>query len=362
MPQTLPEMPAGLTPTWLTTELQRTGFLPTTVTITSAIQEQVGEGVGMMSELARLRLSYSGDAAGLPTTLMAKFPSRNPTNRQVAMSYNLYERETRYFAELDPLTSARSPTAHISQLQGENFIILMQDLIDYRVGDQVVGATLAETEAMIDELAKLHATFWNNVSDLDWVPHIANSYHAENMDALLRIGWSNMVSVFADYIDPAIAARGEEIIAALPEMQRRMDDAPITLLHGDFRMENVLFGVASEHEPVMIIDWQGPLLGKAMVDVALIMGQSTQIEVRRSNERALIERYADRLAAAGVPDYNGARAWQDYQLALLYNWVYVGVVAGTLDTTNEHGFAWMAQMVARQSAASLDLDLFSLMP
>ena len=149
MPQTLPEMPAGLTPTWLTTELQRTGFLPNTVTITSAIQEQVGEGVGMMSELARLRLSYSGDAAGLPTTLMAKFPSRNPTNRQVAMSYNLYERETRYFAELDPLTSARSPTAHISQLEGENFIILMQDLIDYRVGDQVVGATLAETEAMI---------------------------------------------------------------------------------------------------------------------------------------------------------------------------------------------------------------------
>lgn len=358
----LPEMPAGLTPTWLTDTLRQSGFLPANVSIASAIQEQVGEGVGMMSELARLRLTYDGDESGLPETLMAKFPSRNPTNRGVAMSYNLYERETRYFAELDPLTSARSPATYISELEGENFIILMQDLIDYRVGDQVVGATLAETEAMIDELAKLHATFWDNVGGLDWVPHIADSYHAENMDALLRIGWPTMVSVFADYIDPAIAARGDEIIAALPEMQRRMDATPITLLHGDFRMENVLFGVASHHEPVMIIDWQGPLLGKAMVDVALIMGQSTQVEVRRTNERALVERYAERLASAGVADYDSVRAWQDYQMALLYNWVYVGVVAGTLDTTNEHGFAWMAQMVARQSAASQDLDLFSLMP
>lgn len=362
MSSTLPDMPSGLTPEWLTRTLRQSGFLSADVSIKSAVQEQVGEGVGMMSELARLRLDYEGEASDLPATLMAKFPSRNATNRQVAMSYNLYERETRYFAELDPLTSARSPATYISELEGENFIILMQDLIDYRVGDQVVGATLAETEAMIDELAKLHATFWNRVDSLDWVPHIADSYHAENMDALLRIGWANMTAVFADYIDPGIAGRGDQIIAALPEMQRRVDATPITLLHGDFRMENVLFGVAPQHEPVMIIDWQGPLLGKAMVDVALIMGQSTQLEVRRSNERALIERYADRLAAAGVSGYGSAQAWQDYQMALLYNWVYVGVVAGTLDTTNEHGFAWMAQMVARQNAASLDLDLFSLMP
>ena len=40
-----------------------------------------------------------------------------------------------------------------------------------------------------------------------------------------------------------------------------------------------------------------------IVDVALLLGQSTRTEVRRDAERELIERYAAGLAASGVPDY-----------------------------------------------------------
>ena len=97
-------------------------------------------------------------------------------------------------------------------------------------------------------------------------------------------------------------------------------------------------------------------------NVALILAQSTRTEVRREHEQALVHSYAERLGELGVAGYAPAQAWQDYQLALLYNWVYVGVVAGTLDTSNAKAFAWMAQMVARQSAATLDLDVFQLLP
>ena len=146
-PGKIPPMPEGLTPAWLTEVLTQTGFLPAGVRISEVQQEQVGEGVGMMSELARLRLTYEGNADELPRTLVAKFASRNPTNREVAMSYNLYERETRYFAELDPLTAAYSPPTLISAIEGDNFLILMQDMADYRVGNQVEGADLADTQA-----------------------------------------------------------------------------------------------------------------------------------------------------------------------------------------------------------------------
>ncbi len=181
LPSELPPMPDGLTPSWLTEVLSQTQFLPKGVKITQAQQTLVGDGIGMMSELARLNLSYAGDATGLPVSLIAKFPSRNPTNREVAMSYKLYEREVRYFAELDALTTAYSPKTLVSEIQEDNFLILMEDMADYRVGDQVEGANLADTQAMIDELAKLHATFWNAVDSLDWVPHIADSYHATNI-------------------------------------------------------------------------------------------------------------------------------------------------------------------------------------
>lgn len=357
----LPEMPAGLTADWLTALFREQGRLDDGA-IVEVRQEQIGDGTGLMSEVGRLRFRFEGDPGNVPDSLVAKFPSAIPTNRAAAMSYNLYERETRFFAELDPMTSMRTPQIFFADWAGDNFLILMEDLGEYRVGDQRTGADLADTEAMVDELAKLHAGFWNKVDRLDWVPHIADSYHADNMVNLCEIGWPNMCELFKDYLAPGIADKGDLFQSSLASLQAAMDTPPITLLHGDFRMENVLFGQKPEHQPIAIIDWQGPLRGKNMVDVALILAQSTRTEVLREHERGLLSRYVDGLAQEGVAGYDFEQAWADYELAMLYNWVYVAVVAGTLDVHNEAAFAWMSQMVARQSAATLDHDLFRLLP
>lgn len=357
----LPPMPEGLTPAWLTSALTAAGMLHDGVRVVDVRRTQIGEGAGMMSELARLHLAYSSADPALPATLVAKFPSGNLNNREVAMSYRLYEREVRYFAELAPRSTAYSPRTWFSRLEGSNFIILMEDMVGYRVGDQVLGADLRETELMTDELARLHASFWNKVDDLDWVPRIAGSYHAEMMQALIHSGWQNMARIFEGYLDPSIAARGDAFAAALPALQRVVNSDPVTFLHGDFRMENVFFGTQPSHKPTAIIDWQGPLRGRGVVDVGLMLGQSTQHAVRTAHERALLQRYAERLAEHGVRDYGSELAWQHYREAQLYNWAYVAVVSGTLDASNAHGFAWMSQMVARQSAMSLELDVFALL-
>ena len=356
-------MPQGLTPEWLTDALRVVGEIDGDVRVREVDARQVGDGTGMMSELALLHLTYSSESAAtaaLPRSLVAKYPSSNTNNREIAMAYKLYERETRFFAEVDALTSACSPRALISELQGDNFLILMEDMSDYRIGDQESGADLADTMAMGIELAKLHATFWQNVEALPWVPHISNSYHATNMETLVKVGWDNMTALFQDFIDPGLARKGDAFIAEVPRLQAAMDAAPITLLHGDFRMENVFFGTQPQHVPVAIIDWQGPLLGRGIVDLALMLGQSTRTAVRRGHERDVIATYSETLGELGV-DYPRDEVWQDYRLALLYNWLYVGVVAGTLDASNKKAFAWMSQMVARQSAASLDLDVFELL-
>jgi hypothetical protein len=46
---------------------------------------------------------------------------------------------------------------------------------------------------------------------------------------------------------------------------------------------------------------------------------------------------------------------------VLYLWVYVAVIAGTLDPSNERGKAFMTAMVTRSSAAIDDLNLMSLL-
>ncbi len=238
----------------------------------------------------------------------------------------------------------------------------MEDLADYRVGNQIDGADLQETELAVDELAKLHGAFWNRVQDIQWVPHIANSYHADNMVNLTEVGWPAMVTAFDAFIPDPIASLGERFQRALPDLQARMDTPPITLLHGDFRMENFLYGTRATHHPMVLIDWQGPLLGRGLVDLALLLCQSTQTEVRRAHEPALLQRYLDGLVRLGVQLPSFDQSWQDYRATVLYNWCYVAVVAGTLDPSNARGFAWMSQMVARQCAASQDLQVFDLLP
>ena len=364
--QPLPPMPAGITPEWLTETLQANGTLGADTVITELHRAQVGEGVGMMSEVSRLIPTYrstnNGSTNSAPASFIAKYPSQITANREVAMTMNLYERELRYFAELDPLTTACCPTAYLTLLDGDNFILLLEDLGDYEVGDQIVGATLVQSEIAIDELAKLHAAFWNKVDDIEWIPHVSNSYHATNLRNFAFSGWDNMLAVFGEFIPPYIVERKDDILSSIEALQAHTDRPPVTLTHGDYRMENFLYGTKPGHYRMAIVDWQGPLLARGMQDVALLLGQSTQTDVRRAHERALLQRYLDGLAELGVTDYSLDEAWADYRYTLLHHWTYMTVVAGTLDASNERAFAWMSQMVARQVAATEDLELLDMLP
>ena len=357
----IPVLPAGLSSAFLTELLRQQGCLPTGGEVTRVEQSLLGDGTGMMAELAKLNLTYAGDQGTAPATLVAKFSSQNPTNRDISMSYNLYERESRFFQELGPQTSTSTPVTYFVGFEGDQFLILMEDLSDYRVGSQVISADLRQTELAVDELVKLHASFWGRVDQLDWVPHIAGSYHADNMVQFSEIGAPVTIERFSDYLTSDYGQRLPEFLPAIPRLQRLMDQGPVTLCHGDFRMENLLYGVTAEQHPVMVIDWQGPLKAIGMNDLALFLGQSTQTSVRQAHERVLIARYVKGLQDLGVDGLDVETAFQSYRLSVLYNWVYVTVVAGTLDVSNPKAYAWMAQMVARQSAASDDLLAYELL-
>lgn len=357
----IPTLPAGFTRELLTTLLRAHGCLPASGEVTTVAQSQIGAGTGMMAELARLTLTYSGDSGLAPKTLVAKFSSQNPTNREISMSYNLYERETRFFQEVAPNIQTTTPAVYFAGFKGDRFLILMQDLASHEVGSQVVGADLEQTELAIDELVKLHAPLLGKTDALTWVPTIYDSYHADNMVAFCEIGGPVTQEKFASVLADEYVERFSEFSAALPTLQQFMNAGPTTLCHGDYRMENLLYASGQGTREVVVIDWQGPLRARGMNDVSLFLAQSTQTSVRRDHEHALIERYVKGLAAEGVASSSVAEAFEEYRRSILYNWVYVTVVAGTLDTSDPTAYAWMAQMVERQSAASDDLGVFQLL-
>jgi len=321
----------------------------------------MGEGVGMMSSMSIIELEWEG-STNLPSSLVLKLAAENETNRTVSQQFNLYLKEVSYYKDLAPRTTARSPRIYASEIDEEhNFFLLMEDVSSYRMGSQVEGATVEECELCIDFLINLHASFWNQLNGISWLPNMSGSDNAKNMALGCEAGWPQLQEIFGNFVPDNIEAERERYLEAVPRLQTQLDQHPTTLIHGDFRMDNMLFGQAPEHDSLLVVDFQGPLKGNGIHDVAYLLSHSAKTEVRREHERNLIERYSSGLINAGVKDYSFEKAWNDYRIGVLYSWTVAVVIAGTMDPANNRGFAWMSKMVERNGTAINDLDCLSLL-
>jgi len=321
----------------------------------------MGEGVGMMSSMSVIQLDWA-DPTGLPSSLVLKLAAENDTNRAVSQQFNLYLKEVNYYKDLAPQTTARSPKVYASEIDDKhNFFLLMEDVSAYRMGSQVEGATLEECELCIDFLVNLHASFWNQLGDVDWLPDMAGSDNAKNMALGCEAGWPQLQEIFGDFVPDSIEAERERYLASISGLQEKLCQDPKTLIHGDFRMDNMLFGQAPEHAPLLVVDFQGPLKGNGIEDVAYLLSHSAKTEVRREHERDLLERYVNGLSNAGVKDYSVEKAWNDYRIGVLYSWTVAVVIAGTMDPANDRGYAWMSRMVERNGIAINDLNCLELL-
>lgn len=354
-----PDGPDGITAEWMTAALRAKGY---DVTVERVRRSGIGEGVGMMSGLARLDLDYSaGDG---PASMILKFPATNEANLAVARSFDLYRREVLYYRDVAPRSSAWTPTIYYADIadDGVDFVLLMEDLSRYRLGDQIEGCDLTDTEHGIEWLARQHASFWDAVEDpsLDFLPYVAPSYSSEVLTQGCEIGWAPMVEAFASVLPPHIRDLKATFLRALPALFAWMSTPPLTVVHGDFRMDNLFFGDGPDEEPLVAVDWQGSLRGRATQDLAYFMTGSVTTDVRRAHERELVEAWREGLVAAGVSGYSADDAWEDYRRGVAYVWTIAVVVAGTLDRTNERANAWMSVMLERSVAAIDDLGIVDL--
>ena len=85
---------------FVTAALRESGVLSSGTSVAELEHDVIGEGVGIVGQLARLQLRYQGQAAGAPGTVILKIPSQYPENRAVGDHFNFYEREGRFYQQL----------------------------------------------------------------------------------------------------------------------------------------------------------------------------------------------------------------------------------------------------------------------
>jgi hypothetical protein len=357
---TIPKNAGEITPAWLTDVLQSHGA--TMATITDVRLEQVGAGVGIMGEIFRVELSYEPGGEG-PSSVVVKLPSPYEANRQQGVDLGVYEAEIRFYQNLVDATPVRTPLCYFADIVSgtSEFAMVMEDLSGMIMASQIEGMTLEQTQQAFDALVGLHLAWWGKVKtpELEWVPSVVHA-RIETLAGIWPDLWAAFASKFGDLLPVGSLEAGEQIAHHYWPLMQHLGRQPWTLLHQDFRVENLFFDPSGGE--VVVFDWQSLGRGPGAYDLAYLLGGSMVSEERAANERDLVQEYHRRLVAAGIDGYSYEDLWRDYRIGNMVVTAVPVLVGATMDLANERGTELIATLGRRHFSAVVDLDAAELIP
>lgn len=359
----IPRSSDSLSAEWLTAALQGSGA--DNARIASFAYEPIAAGVGFLGKLGRLRLEYADAGEGLPKTLVCKLPTLDEKSRQLAMMFHFYEREVSFYREIGPRAGIRVPILHYGAADpaSGDFVMLLEDLAPARVGDQLEGCTAEQARLAVTSAARCHATWWQDarLASFGWLPATNDPIHHFAQPAYQGC-WAPFVQFVGDKLTPAVKRTGEDLAANVIRMLDGIASRPQTLVHGDFRADNLFFGEADGGQALAAIDWQVSSRGGGAFDLAYFLSGNVTPQTRRAIEMDALRLYVRTLKEHGVENYTFDECLEDYRYATLYCLVYAVIVIGTLDPTNARGLATFHANFERVAAAIADLDAAAVMP
>ena len=344
----IPSHPNSITPAWLTERLRAAGLLDGG-SVTAVSWEPIG--TGQVGDSVRFHLSHDGPGDG-PATLAGKFPAADQTSRGTAAAFGLYAKEVGFYRELRHHLDVRVPGTIVAEIadNGVDFILLFEDLGPARGGNQIAGCSAADARAGVIQAAALHAPSWGHAEILatDWLqpkPEVAAQVQAlyPNAQAIFR-------ERYADSLEPEFMAVCEELAEAGPLWFGR-DQEPQCLIHGDFRLDNMLFDIKGGAEAIAVLDWQTVALGKGMTDIGYFLGTGIGDELRRAHEAELLDLYCAEMTARGVPLSRDA-IWDDYVIGALHG-ISTAVFSAAYVERTERGDANFLSMARGGCALAL---------
>ena len=331
----VPETPADIDAAWLN------AALADWPEISSVGHHDIGEGTGIFGQISRLDLSYTGDAAGAPSRIVAKMACLEPENLAIANALGIYERELRFYDELAGELPFRIPTSYLAHRGDDGrFVLLIEDLSgEYVVGDQVVGATPAQADAVIDALIPFHVRWWEQpeLDTMDWLPEPNAPAYKAAVPGIYRAGLPVLQAEWTDKVSTAAIAAAVAVDPHFEDLIERTSTGPRTVIHTDTRLDNIFFAADGSNE-VALIDFQLALRGRGVADICYLIGTSMSVEDGAAHWERLLRRWHDGITAAGI-DY----PWDDcvvhYKEAAMYYLSGAMSLIGTFDAGNERGAA-----------------------
>ncbi|WP_141015073.1 phosphotransferase family protein [Nocardioides sambongensis] len=314
-------------------------------------------GTGQIGTCYRVRLD-AAPGAELPASVLVKLPAEDPATRPLLAG--VYRSEVRFYAEIAPTVAVRVPATHLATFadDGAEFTLVMGDAAPAEQGDQLAGCTPAQARDAVVNLAGLHGPRW---CDPTLLAIDGLSINGPDDAALMAELFGPATDIFVDGLGDLL---GADTVATLRDVAAVIGPWALGraerfgLVHGDYRLDNLLFPPGGA-PGVVAVDWQTLSLALPARDLAFFTGTGLESGQRRAEERDLVAAYHAALTGHGVADYDLDLCWEDYRFAMLQG-PLVAVFGCAYGTRTDRGDRMFAAMVERACSAIRELGSLDL--
>jgi hypothetical protein len=308
-------------------------------------------GTGQMSQ--NHRISYTED--GAPKTIVVKLASDDEASRGTGVGLGAYLREITFYRELAPRIGGPLATCHLAEYDDTEgwFTLLLDDVAPATQGDQIRGCTVEEARIAMVALARIHAPVLGDLA-LGSAPWL-NQPNPLNQ-ALLTALFTGFGERYGERVAPEHLAVCERLI---PSSDGWSNDRrpPLGLVHGDYRLDNLLFGDGSCH----VVDWQTVSWGPAMADASYFLGNGLLVDDRRAHEQELVRAYHEALLQNGISAFSWDTCWAEYRRQVFGNLV-MAICASMIVQRTDRGDDMFMASVQRAAQQAIDLESVDLLP
>lgn len=322
------------------------------VPVTAVRWEKVGSG--QIGACYRLRLDC---ADGVRRRLVAKLAAEDEGAR--AFLWPVYRAEVAFYRDLAATVKVRTPRCHYGAISADHtsFVLLLDDLHPAVQGDQLAGCAPDRAAAAVANLAGLHGPRWCDPALLDvpWLKPVG-AEDAAQLGEVFGPAVDTFVERFAGRLDDRDVRTLRETADAIAAWVVGRPDV-FGLVHGDYRLDNLLFG---DDGRVTAVDWQTIGIGHPLRDLAYFLGTSLLPDDRAARERDLVGVYHAELERHGVTGYDLDACFDDYRFAALQG-PLITVLGCAYGTPTERGDRMFLAMAARSCAAIRALGTLDLL-
>jgi hypothetical protein len=346
--------PEAITPRWLSDVLRAGGV---DAEVRGFAMKSVG--TGQIGQSVRFTLDYAGAAPHAPASLVGKFPSPEAESRNAGVVLGNYIREVNFYKYLAPSALIATPKCYFTDVDPatSEFVLMMEDLAPAEQGDQLRGCSVEQARLAVHEAANLHASHWgdNSIEELAWVSgtRAAGNHGSADPNAVVQL-WQAFCARYGERVGADSRRIGDALVANF-DRYNNLYTGPKSLVHIDYRPDNMMFSTPAGGRPLTVLDWQSLAFGPGITDVAYFLAGALPREQRRALEREFLREYHDRLRQLGVKNYDFDTLWRDYR-SRTFGLFLVAFYASMVVTQTARGDDMFMAMIRSASDQILDLD------